>query len=224
MTNFAWLMPVIIAAMIVFIVDLVGNYIEFNNRFLNALVQRPVLSAVVFGALTAYFTPTEVAITPVNPLGQYERQPRRGRFATGRLTRRGAYPIFRPQAPVAELVDAANSKSVARKSVLVRVRPGAPLPILRTQGLPQRKLTKSAPVHQSCRERLCASKNKQNILLGGAKCHVHPPAAPTQLSSVTPRPTKRKRRKLSPASRSGTSSAGSRRGMCGQAIPTATRS
>lgn len=66
MTNFAWLMPVIIAAMIVFIVDLIGNYIEFNNRFLNALVQA-VLFAIVFGALTAYLTPTEVAITPVSP-------------------------------------------------------------------------------------------------------------------------------------------------------------
>src|SRR5689334_9723551 len=32
----------------------------------------------------------------------------------------------RPGAPVAELVDAADSKSVARKGVLVRVRPGAP--------------------------------------------------------------------------------------------------
>ena len=30
-------------------------------------------------------------------------------------------------APVAELVDAADSKSVAREGVLVRVRPGAPL-------------------------------------------------------------------------------------------------
>ena len=29
-------------------------------------------------------------------------------------------------APVAELVDAADSKSVVRKDVLVRVRPGAP--------------------------------------------------------------------------------------------------
>ena len=33
----------------------------------------------------------------------------------------------RPGAPVAELVDAADSKSVARKGVLVRVRPGAPI-------------------------------------------------------------------------------------------------
>jgi hypothetical protein len=42
------------------------------------------------------------------------------------LTALRAYPMFRREAPVAELVDAADSKSVARKSVLVRVRPGAP--------------------------------------------------------------------------------------------------
>ena len=38
----------------------------------------------------------------------------------------GARSAERPGAPVAELVDAADSKSVARKGVLVRVRPGAP--------------------------------------------------------------------------------------------------
>jgi hypothetical protein len=66
MSKFAWLTPVLIAAVIVFLVDLVGNYISFNNRFLNALVQA-VLFAIVFGLLTAYFTPTEVTITPVTP-------------------------------------------------------------------------------------------------------------------------------------------------------------
>src|SRR5215469_1281214 len=39
----------------------------------------------------------------------------------------GARSAKRPGAPVAELVDAADSKSVARKGVLVRVRPGAPV-------------------------------------------------------------------------------------------------
>ena len=66
MSNFAWLSPVLVAAVIVFCVDLVGNFIDFNNRFLNALVQA-VLFAIVFGLLTAYFTPTEVTITPVAP-------------------------------------------------------------------------------------------------------------------------------------------------------------
>ena len=66
MSNFAWLAPVLVAAVIVFFVDLVGNYIEFNNRFLNALAQA-VLFAIVFGLLTAYFTVSEVTITPVTP-------------------------------------------------------------------------------------------------------------------------------------------------------------
>ena len=66
MSKFAWLTPVLIAAVIVFLVDLVGNYISFNNRFLNALVQA-VLFAIVFGLLTAYFTVSEVTITPVTP-------------------------------------------------------------------------------------------------------------------------------------------------------------
>lgn len=66
MSQFAWLTPVLIAAVIVFVVDLVGNYLELNNRVLNALLQA-ILFAVVFGLLTAYFTPTEVTITPVSP-------------------------------------------------------------------------------------------------------------------------------------------------------------
>lgn len=64
-------MPVLIAAIIVFLIDLIGNYLEFNNRILNALVQA-VLFAIVFGAFTAFFTVgdvsvTEVTITPVEP-------------------------------------------------------------------------------------------------------------------------------------------------------------
>lgn len=71
MSQFAWFMPVLIAAIIVFLIDLIGNYLEFNNRILNALVQA-VLFAIVFGALTAFFTVgdvsvTEVTITPVEP-------------------------------------------------------------------------------------------------------------------------------------------------------------
>ena len=47
-----WLKPVLVAAVIVFVVDLIGNYLTFDNRLLNALVQA-VLFAVVFGALMA---------------------------------------------------------------------------------------------------------------------------------------------------------------------------
>jgi hypothetical protein len=44
------LMPVVVAAIIVFVINTVGSFIEFNNRFVNALVDT-VLFAVVFGAL-----------------------------------------------------------------------------------------------------------------------------------------------------------------------------
>ena len=44
------LMPLVVAAIIVFVINAVGSFIEFNNRFVNALVDT-VLFAVVFGAL-----------------------------------------------------------------------------------------------------------------------------------------------------------------------------
>lgn len=44
------LQPVLIAAVIVFALNAAGSFIEFNNRFVNALVDT-VLFAVVFGAL-----------------------------------------------------------------------------------------------------------------------------------------------------------------------------
>ena len=46
-------MPVLIAAAIVFVVNAVGSFVEFNNRFVNALVDT-ILFAVVFGALVHY--------------------------------------------------------------------------------------------------------------------------------------------------------------------------
>jgi hypothetical protein len=46
------LAPVIIAAAIVFVLNAAGSFIEFNNRFVNALVDT-VLFAVVFGALVS---------------------------------------------------------------------------------------------------------------------------------------------------------------------------
>jgi hypothetical protein len=64
MAQFSWLMPVLIAAIIVFIVDLAGNYLDFNNRVLNALAQA-VLFAVIFAAVTAYFTLGDVSITEI---------------------------------------------------------------------------------------------------------------------------------------------------------------
>jgi hypothetical protein len=40
----------LIAAIIVFVLNAAGSFIEFNNRFVNALVDT-VLFAIVFGAL-----------------------------------------------------------------------------------------------------------------------------------------------------------------------------
>ena len=45
--------PVLIAAVIVFVLNAAGSFIEFNNRFVNALVDA-VLFAVVFGALVHF--------------------------------------------------------------------------------------------------------------------------------------------------------------------------
>jgi hypothetical protein len=45
--------PVLIAAAIVFVLNAAGSFIEFNNRFVNALVDT-VLFAVVFGALVHF--------------------------------------------------------------------------------------------------------------------------------------------------------------------------
>ena len=44
------LQPVLIAAAIVFVLNAAGSFIEFNNRFVNAVVDT-VLFAIVFGIL-----------------------------------------------------------------------------------------------------------------------------------------------------------------------------
>ena len=48
--DLGWLQPVLIGAVIVFLLDLIGNMISFSNRFLNALTTG-IVFAVVFGAL-----------------------------------------------------------------------------------------------------------------------------------------------------------------------------
>lgn len=50
MENLAWLQPVLIAAAVVFVLDLIGNMLSFSNRILNALTTALVF-AVLFGAL-----------------------------------------------------------------------------------------------------------------------------------------------------------------------------
>jgi hypothetical protein len=51
--SYAWFEPVLIASIVVFIIDLVGNSITFSNRYISALVSA-VVFAIVFGALV-YF-------------------------------------------------------------------------------------------------------------------------------------------------------------------------
>lgn len=51
--QYAWFEPVLVAAIVVFIIDLVGNSIGFGNRILSAFMSA-IVFAVVFGALV-YF-------------------------------------------------------------------------------------------------------------------------------------------------------------------------
>lgn len=48
--NLGWLQPVLIAAAVVFVLDLIGNMISFSNRIVNALTTALVF-AVIFGSL-----------------------------------------------------------------------------------------------------------------------------------------------------------------------------
>jgi hypothetical protein len=49
--DYKWLQPVLIAAAVVFVVDLIGNFLSFSNRFVNALVTA-IVFLVIFGGLT----------------------------------------------------------------------------------------------------------------------------------------------------------------------------
>jgi hypothetical protein len=51
--EYAWFEPVLIASIVVFVIDLVGNSIAFGNRYASALMSA-VVFALVFGGLV-YF-------------------------------------------------------------------------------------------------------------------------------------------------------------------------
>jgi hypothetical protein len=51
--QYAWFEPVLIASIVVFVIDLIGNSISFGNRFVGALASA-IVFALVFGALV-YF-------------------------------------------------------------------------------------------------------------------------------------------------------------------------
>jgi hypothetical protein len=67
--NLTWLEPVIWGAIVVFVVDLIGNMLSFSNRFVNALVTALVF-AVIFAILVQVgivdFT-ASVAVDPAAP-------------------------------------------------------------------------------------------------------------------------------------------------------------
>jgi hypothetical protein len=51
--QYAWFEPVLVATIVVFIIDLIGNSIGFGNRFLSAFMSA-IVFALVFGTLV-YF-------------------------------------------------------------------------------------------------------------------------------------------------------------------------
>lgn len=61
--EFSWLEPAIVAAIIVFFVDLIGNMLSFSNRILNALTTALVFLAI-FGTLS-YIAYREGSLPPV---------------------------------------------------------------------------------------------------------------------------------------------------------------
>lgn len=58
--NLSWLQPVIIGAVIVFVLDLIGNMISFSNRFLNALTTALVFAVVFAGLIKAEIVKLDV--------------------------------------------------------------------------------------------------------------------------------------------------------------------
>ncbi|MEZ5774463.1 MAG: hypothetical protein R3D33_07120 [Hyphomicrobiaceae bacterium] len=59
--KYLWLEPVLVAALVVFVVDLIGNTLTFSNRFVNALVTA-IVFAVLFGLLV-YFGYGDIAVS-----------------------------------------------------------------------------------------------------------------------------------------------------------------
>lgn len=59
--EYIWLEPVIVAAVIVFVIDLIGNTLAFGSRVVNAFVTA-VVFALVFGALV-YFGYGNISVT-----------------------------------------------------------------------------------------------------------------------------------------------------------------
>ena len=59
--KYFWFEPVLLAALVVFVIDLIGNYLSFGNRLANALTTALVFAAI-FGALV-YFGYGNISIS-----------------------------------------------------------------------------------------------------------------------------------------------------------------
>src|SRR5262249_56003526 len=88
--------------------------------------------------------------------------------------------IGRPRngAPVAELVDAADSKSVARKGVLVRVRPGAPGASMTGKGVDPRARASDASGNRGSSRGAIRASMRRSLMAGmvAAATFLGPPA------------------------------------------------
>ena len=62
--QYAWLEPVIVGAIIVFVIDLIGNMISFSSRITNALVTALVFAAIFGGLLYSGLGRVEVRSLP----------------------------------------------------------------------------------------------------------------------------------------------------------------
>jgi hypothetical protein len=85
--------------------------------------QSDVLPSSMGNSSSVPDAPFAAKVYAANSMLQCRNNARRG------LTVGAPYPIFPAQSPSGGMVDATDSKSVIRKGVLVRVRPGAPFPI-----------------------------------------------------------------------------------------------
>jgi hypothetical protein len=63
--EYVWFEPVLVASIVVFVIDLIGNSITFSNRYINALMTAIVFAAV-FGGLT-YFGVGNVSMSLTQP-------------------------------------------------------------------------------------------------------------------------------------------------------------